>query len=172
MPGAISGLVSMMFEGKDEAKQHAAGALAHLAVNEEAESMIVHSEGVLDALVSLLSTGSEGSREEAAAALENISFSEESAIKIARTDGAIHGLAMLLHTGKGKALENAIGALQNLVVMAYFCHKDIASAPGAISGITNVLWSGSPKAQVRIPNLEMPRYSQSLKFSGSAMIIC
>jgi hypothetical protein len=60
MPEALSGLVSMILEGSDEAKQHAAGALAHLAVNDEAESIIARSDGVLDALALLLSIGNEG----------------------------------------------------------------------------------------------------------------
>jgi hypothetical protein len=148
MPEAIAGLVAMMAEGPDEAQQHAAGAIAHLAVNEDAESIIVHSGGVLGALAFLLAAGKEGAKEEAAAALESLSYSAESAALVAKTEGVIPGLVQLLHTSKGKAIENGIGALQNLAVMAD-CRLDIAAAPRALVSIANVLWGGSPKAQVR-----------------------
>lgn len=167
MPEAISGLVGIILEGTDEARQHAAGAIAHLAVNEEAESIIARSDGVVNALASLLLTGSEGAKEEAAAALENLSYSADSAMLVAQTETVIAGLAMLLHTAKGKGIEKAIGTMQNLAVMAD-CRVEIASAPRALVGISNVLWSGSPRVQVSPSTLH---YSEILSCAWVMLIV-
>ncbi|MGB1606900.1 MAG: hypothetical protein ACPIOQ_79970, partial [Promethearchaeia archaeon] len=75
---SLPGLLAVLREGSDHAKQMVAGALAKLvlqlaAMDEVSASAIAKSPGVLETLALLLSEGSEACKEKATAALHHLS---------------------------------------------------------------------------------------------------
>ena len=66
--GAIPLLVQLLTEGRDSAKEQAAGALGNLTANAENQKTIAVA-GAIPLLVQLLSEGRDGAKEHAAGAL-------------------------------------------------------------------------------------------------------
>ena len=144
---SLPGLLAVLREGSDHAKQMVAGALAKLAAMDEVSaSAIAKSPGVLETLALLLSEGSEACKEKATAALHHLSCAAGSSSLVGQTDGVIPGLVLQLHSGNPEAIHSAISALHNLAAIVEF-RIEIASAPHALTGICNVLWGRSRKAQ-------------------------
>ena len=85
--GAIAPLVTLVQSGTDGQKEHAAGALANLALNAEHQVLIAQA-GAIAPLVTLAQSGTDGQMEHAADALQNLAVNNaENKVLIAQAGG-------------------------------------------------------------------------------------
>jgi vacuolar protein 8 len=74
--GAIAPLVTLVQSGTDRQKEHAAGALRNLAINDE-NNVLIAQAGAIAPLVTLVQSGTDRQKEYAAGALRNLAFNND-----------------------------------------------------------------------------------------------
>ena len=141
--GAVSPLVDVLRGGHPEARDHAAGAVYSLAVEDENRAAI----GVLGAIPPLLElfSGAVGyrARREAGMALYHVSLSGMNRSKIARAPGAVRTL-LAAAEARDRSSEDDAAALRRLAVMI------LANLAGCPDGRTALMDSGAVAAVVKL----------------------
>ena len=142
--GGVLPLVAMLSSDAPEARQHAAGALWHLAALGDNKKTIVDAGGI-PALVALLSSGSTEAQKFAAGALWHLASSADNKIATVNA-GAIEPLVTVLSSKSGEAREYAAAVLSTLARTQGGNKKAIARA-GAIVPLIGLLTDGNTMTQ-------------------------